>query len=154
MSQQTGHVDASLPPQQPVSQGGHVVAPQGGHARPLGKIRSTSSVIILSIVTLGIYTIIWLYSSFESMRNYRQQGWGGGQFVLFSLVPFLNIVSIVVPWLLPSYVGEMYREDGKQKPITGLAGFWIFIPIVGSYIWIAQVNSKLNDFWRSKGAVG
>lgn len=124
------------------------------YGRPLGKIRDTSTVIILSLVTFGIYQIIWLYGSFEGMKNYRQQGWGGGTYLLFQFVPILHLVTVAVPWLLPSYVGAMYQEDGRPKPITGLAGFWLFVPFAGPFIWMAQINSKLNEFWRLKGAVG
>ncbi|MGB0992142.1 MAG: FHA domain-containing protein [Akkermansiaceae bacterium] len=122
------------------------------NARPLGTIRENSSVILLSIFTFGIYLIFWMYESFSSVRRYRGQGWSGSQCLLFTLVPILNIVGFAIPWLLPSYVGKMYQEDGKPAPITGLSGWWIFVPIIGSYLWLYYVNSALNEFWRSKGA--
>lgn len=158
--QQGGQQDFAQPPMvqnpnqlmYPQQAGGaYSVAPTG---QPLGKIRGTGSVILLWLVTFGVYQIIWLYKTFDEIKNYRQQGWSGGTYLLFQFVPVLHLVTVAVPWLLPSYVGELYREDGRQKPITGLAGFWIFVPLAGWFIWIAQINSNLNEFWRSKGALG
>lgn len=116
--------------------------------RPTGKIRSPMAVICLSIITFGIYGIIWHYSLFEEMRNWRGQGWSGVTFLLFCL--FLGIALIALPWLIPAYVGRMYAEDGKEKPISGLTGFWIFIPVIGGIVWIFKVQGKLNEFWETK----
>jgi len=59
---------------------------------------------------------------------------------------------VASPWLIPAYVGRMYAEDNRQKPIDGRSGFWIFVPLVGVFIWIAKVQGALNEFWASKGA--
>ena len=74
--------------------------------------------------------------------------------VVFMLVPIVNVVSIAIPWLLPAYVGRAYVETGQPRMISGLSGFWIFVPFVGGIIWLCVVQSKLNDLWRSQGAVG
>lgn len=119
--------------------------------RPVGKIRNPGVVILLIIVTLGIYGIVWHYSVLEELKRWRGQGWSGGMYLVFTFL-LLSIPNIVLPWLLPSYVGNMYAEDGKDKPITGLAGFWIFLPLVGGIVWFCVVQSKLNSFWQAKGA--
>ena len=59
----------------------------------------------------------------------------------------------LLPWLVPSYVGRMYDEDRQSKPISGLAGWWIFVPLLGGFVWIWKVQSALNGFWRVKSAV-
>lgn len=119
--------------------------------KPIGKIRNPWSVLILSIVTLGIYSLIWHYSVFEELRNWRGQGWSGIVFILLCL--FFGIAMIAIPWLIPAYIGRMYEEDGKAKPITGLAGFWMFIPIIGGIIWIFKVQNNLNAFWQEKQTI-
>lgn len=122
--------------------------PAGG--RPLGKCRSAGTVILLFLFTFGIYPLIWYYSTFKELHDYRGQGWSGGMYLLFQfLFPF---PLIAMPWLVPAYVGRMYAEDNRQKPIDGMSGFWIFVPLVGMFIWIVKVQNALNEFWRSKGA--
>lgn len=116
--------------------------------KPVGKIRNPWVVFILSIVTLGIYAIIWCYSIFEELRNWRGQGWSGIVFILLFL--FLGIALIAIPWLIPAYIGRMYEEDGKTKPITGLTGFWVLLPIIGGIVWIFKVQNNLNAFWEAK----
>lgn len=125
-------------------------APAAAAAKPVGKIRNPWMVIILSIVTLGIYGIVYMYSTLEDLRNWRGTGWSGVLYLVFTfLFPF---PLIALPWLLPSYVGNMYEADGQAKPITGMSGFWVLVPIIGGIIWILMVQGKMNDFWASKGA--
>lgn len=117
-------------------------------AKPIGKIRNPWVVFILSIVTLGIYGIIWYYSIFEELKNWRGQGWSGVTFLLLLLL--FGIATIAAPWLVPAYIGRMYEEDGKEKPVTGFTGFWIFLPIIGGIVWVLKVQNNLNAFWESK----
>jgi hypothetical protein len=122
--------------------------------RQLGKPRGVAFVIIMSIVTLGIYGIYWTYKSYEEIRHYRQQGVNGVVGVLLGLI----MVGI---FLLPSYVGRMYKEDlirkgeepilaAQKVPITGWSGFLVLIPYIGGIIWLAKVQSKLNNFWEGQ----
>ena len=114
--------------------------------RPIGRQRGILFVILMSIFTLGIYSIYWYYTSFEMLKNYRKQGVNG---LVGTLLAFV-IVSI---FLLPAYVGRMYNEDGNpNNPVSGLSGFWVLIPYVGGIIWLYKVQAALNQFWASKGA--
>ena len=79
------------------------------------------------------------------MRAHRGQGTSGIVGLLLALIP----VSI---FLLPSHVGDMYAEAGKTKPITGYAGLWALIPIVGSIVWLFKVQGRLNEFWAAASA--
>jgi hypothetical protein len=125
-----------------------VKAPQHIAARPVGKERSPVAVILLAIVTLGIYAIIYNYCTFEELKNWRGQGWSGMLYLLFQfLFPF---PLIALPWLVPAYVGRMYAEDRQEKPISGLTGFWPFLPIIGSIVWLVKVQNNLNRFWQLK----
>ena len=116
--------------------------------KPLGKVRNPISVILLCIVTLGIYQIFYLYCTFQELRNYRNQGWSGVLYLVFQfLFPF---PLIAIPWLVPAYVGRLYAEDGLAKPITGYAGFWMLLPILGPLVWLFKVQGLLNEFWEQK----
>ena len=116
--------------------------------KPIGKVRNPWVVLLLSIVTLGIYSIVWHYCVLEELRNWRGQGWSGLVFIIFLI--FFGIALIAIPWLIPAYVGRMYAEDGKSKPISGLTGFWIFLPLIGGIVWIVKIQNHLNAFWESK----
>ena len=78
----------------------------------VGRHRNPLVVLLLSIVTLGIYLLYWIYITFAEVRAHRGQGTSGIVGLLLALIP----VSI---FLLPSHVGDMYAEAGKTKPITG-----------------------------------
>jgi hypothetical protein len=97
-------------------------------------------VLLLMLVTLGIYGLYWIYISFAEVRAYRGKGTSGIVGLLLALIP----VSI---FLLPSHVGDMYAEAGKTKPVTGMTGLWALIPLVGSIVWLFKVQGRLNDFW-------
>lgn len=121
-------------------------------SQQIGKPRNALVVLLLSIITLGIYGIVWYYLTFHELKRFRGEGWSGGLALVFILVPFVNIVSIAIPWLLPAYVGRAFVESGQQRPISGLSGFWIFVPFIGGLIWFFVVQGKLNQLWRSQGA--
>ena len=68
--------------------------------------------ILLSIVTLGIYLLYWIYITFAEVKARRGKGTSGIVGLLLALIP----VSI---FLLPSYVGDMYAEEGKDEADLG-----------------------------------
>ena len=111
----------------------------------VGRHRNPLTVVLLAIVTLGIYLLYWIYITFAEVRAHRGQGTSGIVGLLLALIP----VSI---FLLPSHVGDMYAEAGKTKPITGYAGLWALIPLVGGIVWLFKVQNRLNEYWAMVGA--
>ena len=116
---------------------------------PLGKVRNSVVVILLSIVSLGIYALYWQYASFKELRTYSGEGIGGGLGLLFAFL--LGIVNV---FLLPSEVGHLYGREGREEPVTGLTGFWVFLPLIGGIIWLVKTQGRLNQFWQAHGAIG
>jgi hypothetical protein len=110
----------------------------------VGRHRNPLTVVLLSIVTLGIYLLYWIYITFAEVRAHRGKGTSGIVGLLLALIP----VSI---FLLPSHVGDMYAEAGKTKPITGYAGLWALIPLVGGIVWLFKVQNRLNEYWAMVG---
>ncbi|MGI8433987.1 MAG: DUF4234 domain-containing protein [Nocardioidaceae bacterium] len=45
---------------------------------PVGQIRSTGVCILLSIVTIGIYSAYWYYKVHEEMKRHSGQAWRSG----------------------------------------------------------------------------
>ena len=111
-----------------------------------GEPRGVGMVILLSIVTLGIYGIYWMYKTTEEMKRYSGKGLGGWPTLLLSL---LYIPAIVFIFTIPARVGNLYTDAGRPAPISGMSGFWILIPGVGGIIWVYKVQSSLNQFWTS-----
>lgn len=114
---------------------------------PLGKPRGILFVILISIITLGIYHLYWFYKSFDEIKRHTGQGIGG---ILGLLIA---IVFAPIDWfVLPSEIGGMYRGDGREAPMTGWTGLWMFLPIVGWFVWTVKTQGALNRYWESKGA--
>jgi hypothetical protein len=122
-------------------------AAQAGGTGAIGEMRKPIVVILLTIVTCGIYGWWWYYRNFEDLKQYSGEGIGGVLGLLFAI--FCTIVN----WfLLPAEVGNQYEREGKEKPCSGLTGFWNLIPIIGGIIWVFKVQNRLNDYWAPKGA--
>ena len=65
-----------------------------------------------------------------------------------------QVSQIAIPFIAGSEVGNLFAEDGREKPVTGLTGLWILLPILGAIIWFVKLQGNLNNFWHSKGAGG
>jgi hypothetical protein len=114
----------------------------------VGKVRTPLAVILLSIITLGIYSLYWQYVTFKEMRDHAGEGIGGGLGLLFAIL--LGIVNI---FLMPAEVGQLYAREGRERTISGLTGFWVLIPFVGWIIWVVKVQGHLNRYWEAHGAL-
>jgi Domain of unknown function (DUF4234) len=116
---------------------------------PLGNPRGVGFGILMAIVTLGIYSFYWSYVTFEELKLHRNgKGLGGA----IALILMFVGGAVAIPFLAGSEVGEMYAEDGREKPVTGLTGLWILLPLAGAIIWFVKVQRALNRYWESKGA--
>jgi uncharacterized protein YqhQ len=104
-------------------------------------------VVILSIITLGIYFIYWQYQVFKELKDHTGDGVGGVIGLVIALV--FGIINL---FLLPSEVGNMYAKAGEEKPVRGVSGFWNLIPLVGFIIWVVKVQGAMNRRWESAGA--
>ena len=120
-------------------------ATQAGPSGPIGKPRGVLFVIVLSIVTFGIYHLYWYFKGFEEMKRHTGNGIGG---ILGLLIA---IIFTPINWfVMPSEIGNMYRDDGREAPMTGWTGLWMFLPIVGWFVWTIKVQRALNRYWESK----
>ena len=117
-------------------------------SRPVGKVRSAAAVIIFSIITLGIYFLYWTYQVFRELKEHTDQGIGP----IIALV--IAFVFNPINWfVLPSEIGNMYERAGQSKPVSGIYGLWILLPIIGFIIWTVQVQGALNRAWEGQVSV-
>jgi hypothetical protein len=123
-------------------------APAPSGARPLGKPRGWVVVFLLTLVTLGIYGLVWQYKTFQEMQDYSGDGIGGVVGLILAI--FLGFVN----WfLMPAEVGNLYAAEGQEKPVSGITGLWNLLPLVGTFIWLAKTQNALSAFWEAHGAV-
>jgi len=115
---------------------------------PLGKIRSPLNVLLLSIVTFGIYGLFWQYSTFKELKEHRGVGIGGGLGLVFAIVLF----GIPNLFILPSEAGNGQQASGIPRTVSGPTGFWLLLPIVGGFIWLWKVQGAINAYWVANGA--
>src|SRR3954452_7668740 len=143
--------------QQPPASGGMYVQPMppppswhaGPPSGPAGKVRGTGMVILLSVVTLGIYALVYYFSTHEEIRRHSGEGIGGVLALVIAV--FLGVLS---PFLLSKEVGDLYERQGRRAPVTAVTGLWVFpgfLILIGPFIWLFRTNGALNDYWRGLG---
>jgi hypothetical protein len=118
-----------------------------GNTGPLGQPRGIGFAILMTIITVGIYSIYWVFKTQEEVRVHSDQGVGG----VLGLVIYL-VISPVTWFLIPSEVGKMHRQDGREAPFTGWTGLWILLPLIGVFVWFIKVQGALNRYWESKAS--
>jgi amino acid transporter len=115
---------------------------------PLGQPRGIGFAIVMTIITLGIYSLYWVFKTQDEVKNHSGQGVGG----VLGLVIYI-VVGIVTWFIVPSEVGKMYTQDGREAPFTGWTGLWLLLPIVGAFVWFIKIQGALNRYWESKSSV-
>lgn len=138
----------------PAPAGGAPMAAYGmpGVTGEIGRVRSTGTCVLLTIVTLGFYTWFWYYKTHEEMKRHSGQGIGGAVALLLAI-----FVGIVMPFLSSNEVGGLYERQGKEKPVSAATGLWYLLLgwiLIGAIVWFVKTNNALNDYWRSQGAEG
>jgi len=118
---------------------------------PVGNTRPVGLSILWAIITIGIYTYVWVYRTHEEIKRYSGNGVGG---VLGLVIYFA--VSPVTWFVVPSEIRYLYEDlDGGgqgSSPVRGVTGLWILLPVIGSFVWFIKVQGALNRYWESKGA--
>ena len=114
---------------------------------PLGQPRGIGFAILLAIVTLGIYTLYWVFKTQDEVKEHSGTGVGG----VVGLVIYI-VLSPVTWFLIPSEVGKMFKADGRTAPFTGWMGLWFLLPIIGAFVWFIKIQGALNGYWESKAA--
>ena len=117
---------------------------------PLGRPRGIGFGILLFIVTVSLYGWYWAFKTQEEMKQHTGDGLGG----VLGLVIWI-LIGAVSAFVIPSEVGKMYQKDGREPPVTGWTGLWLFpfgFLIIPAIVWFVRVQGSLNTYWESKGA--
>lgn len=114
-------------------------------SRPTGKPRPVGLLILLFIVTLGIYSHFWTYVVHEELRAYTRRGMGG----LVALLLWFFLAPVVA-FTLPYQVEQAYPLSRQRSPVRALTGLWILLPLVGGIVWFVKVQRALNRYWHDE----
>jgi len=109
-----------------------------------GVKRNATVVVLLSIITLGIYALYWTYKSFEELKEYAGEGIGG---VLGLIIGIL--LYIVDMFLLPDEISKAFAAKNAPSPVSAVTGLWFLLPLIGWIIWVVKVQGALNELWES-----
>lgn len=122
--------------------------------RHVGSTRSIGLSILWAILTLGIYTFVWTYRTFDETQRHRGSGLGGalGLVIYIACVAVGYFAVAITGVLVWNEIQSLYRDDDREPPHTPLWGLWLLLPIVGPFIWFIPTQQALNDYWQSKGA--
>ncbi|MFP5487085.1 MAG: DUF4234 domain-containing protein, partial [Acidimicrobiia bacterium] len=115
-------------------------------AGQLGKRRSAGLVILLTIVTCGVWAVVWAYQNGDELQRHSGKGLGG---VVHLVVTIL--LSPVTMFLLAGEVEQRYRDDGREPPITTIWGLWFLLPLIGNLIWYLRIQDAINEYWTAHG---
>lgn len=137
---------------------------------PVGKARLPILVILLSLVTFGIYFFYWLYVNYQEQAEHNGEGVNGATGLI------LGLVFPPLTWfLLPHTVAHTYDLGGQSRMCSMWTGLWVFIPSVVvatavgmseqptatvgfgvvivaicSFVWMFRVQDALNNYWDSR----
>jgi Domain of unknown function (DUF4234) len=120
------------------------------------KIRSPWAVALLSIITLGIYHLVWWYRINRELRDYgRVKGYDLGQSPMASLLALFPGGIIIIPALISYWRGTKRVQGaarvGGEEPPNGWISLILFF-VISLGLW-AYLQVTLNHLWRSEAEV-
>lgn len=125
-------------------------------AQSTAKIRSVVWVIVLPLITLGIYAFFWWYFIHRELRDYgRAKGTTElGTSPGTSLLAVTLGALIIVPALVSIYNGFKRVQAAQRlaglEPLNGWIGLVLFI--VFSPALMGYMQSGLNPVWQAQAA--
>jgi hypothetical protein len=115
----------------------------------LGKDRSPASVLGLSIVTLGIYYIVWYYKINNEIRHHDPDikvspGWAAAAISVGAILLF--IPPLVSSYTTAARIRQMQLDDGATETISPVVALLLHIFLgIGYPLYIA---SQLREHWH------
>lgn len=129
---------------------------QNTNARPVGQLKTTRGLlkfILLSIVTLGIYALVY-FSSISSDINVIASRYDGKKTMHFCLLAFIltpltcGIAAIVWFHKISSRIGAELSRRGIHYSFSA-ADFWLWdvlgaLITVGPFVYIHKLSTAMN----------
>jgi hypothetical protein len=118
--------------------------PVGQRGAPLGKDRSPAAILGLSIITLGIYYLVWYYTINDEIRKHDPSikvtpGWA----VVALVFP---IASLVTGYSTAARIRQMQLDEGATQTISPVVALLLLIFLGIGYP--LYVGSQLREHWH------
>ena len=118
------------------------------------KVRGPVWVGVFSLVTLGIYTIYWIYQTAKHLRDYgNAKGRDLGQSPGMTLLAVTLGALIIVPAIVAIYRQAKRIQQAQQlagiQPMNGWLALVLYLVV--SPIFFAYEQSELNKVWAAEG---
>ena len=103
--------------------------------------RNLGIMVVLTIITFGIYYLYWYCSVQNQLRMKTGRGFGGLGHLLMLFIPFVNFVYMIY-WMC--VVSPRIAEAGGANR-GALPVLCILIPFVGSLIFMLWMQNDVNN---------
>ena len=126
---------------------GHAVSRPVG---PIGKDRSPASVLGLSIITLGIYYIVWYHHINKEIKIHDSDIKVSAGWATFAL--FIPIANIVGAYSTAARIRQMQLDDGVTQTISPVVALLLFLFLgIGYPLYLA---SQMREHWHGHRRTG
>ena len=117
---------------------------------PLGQPRGIGFVILIFIITFGIYGIYWAYKTHEELKVHTGEGLGG----------VLGLVICILIWpgerLRHPIRGREDVQARRARAARDRLDRSLALPrsilVIPAIVWFVKVQGALNRYWESKAA--
>ena len=114
-----------------------------------GETKSPGMVVLLGIITCGIYTIIWTMKMVEDINGIR-----GKEEVSLALAIVGLFIPFIGPFLVWNKIDEALAAECQEKGITYNNNWtlWVilyFVSGVGVILFEYQTQDTLNKIWAA-----
>ena len=115
-----------------------------GSAIPLGKDRSPAAVLGLSIITLGIYYLVWYYKINAEIRRHDPDIRVSPGLAVFAM--FIPIANWISGYSTAARIRQMQLDDGATQTISPVVALLLFIFLGIGYP--LYIGSQLREHWH------
>ena len=116
------------------------------------KIRNPFLVFLWSLVTLGIYYVVWYYKINRELRDASGVNVSPGVALLAVTLGWIVIVPPFVSWYRTfQRIAEGQRSAGLPREASPVLGFILFVVAVFLVpVEVVYAQDELNGVWRSR----
>lgn len=117
----------------------------------IGEVRNPIMMIVLTIVTCGIYGLIWHYKVSKEINDFTKTEMTSPTFAIVGI--FCFIFAYINYYKIDQAIVAIDNVEGRRSESRFI--LWILLSIlagVGTFMMIYQVQESLNNIWYAHGA--
>ena len=110
----------------------------------MGKKRNPVVVLLLSIITFGIYFLVWYYKSNEELKTVSGEDYASLLWTLLFILPLIGLISV---WKFAKHIETVEKKKGMAQPRGAIVTFLMMaIPLV-NIIGLVLTQAEINKIW-------